>query len=140
MSRGLSSIDTSQPEHAGFARQCLIAGAITLAEYQDWITHLIAQDVDLPDYYFDLLDLTDRTDAIAMRDRSGNPIDARRPTANLSRREGHAISGIARLRFPDANHGIESPARISLKALADCPHIVAQFREAFPFLPLFNAP
>lgn len=112
----------------GFVKSCLIKGAITNNEFNEWIEYVIASDGvrELPQYIFDLIDFKgsfyELTNVIGFT-----------PDPILTEVEDNAIYGIAIKRFGDVLD-IPISKKHALKALEQHPMILERFKTTFPFI------
>jgi hypothetical protein len=122
-------------EDIGFASTCLVASAISFSEFKEWLYYVIQHSNNVPNYFFDILDIEEKFDYTLKR----NSIVGFTPSWEGARQEEHAIDGIAYKRNP--NHNSDSVSRNdALIALKENPHIEKRFRELFPFVNLWDIP
>lgn len=123
-------ITIEDSDDLGFVKECLFAGAISMAEFNDWITLLIADHDDLPTFVFDLIDLQEED-----RAKLGNWRTFRGfvPSWKATSGQTAAVDGIGfarNARFESEMFGRDE----ALAALARHPEIADRFRETFPFI------
>ncbi|KGQ67894.1 hypothetical protein ACLRAA_06205 [Gallibacterium anatis] len=114
----------------GFVKSTLIAEAITLKEFNNWVIFIINNHPidELPIYIFDLIDfkgyLCDLTNIIGFVPYSG-----------LNDNENYALYGIALKRFGKI---VDCPIsyQCALDALNNNPQVLIRFKETFPFIEL----
>lgn len=115
-------------EDIGFVKSCVIKGAITNKEFNDWVEYVIVNDKvdDLPLYIFDLIDFNGSFyELINIIGFTPDPI--------LTEDEDNAIYGIAIKRFwNDLDFPISNNE--ALRALDRNPLILKRFKSIFPFI------
>ena len=115
-------------EDIGFVKSCLIKGAITNKEFNDWVEYVIVNDKvdDLPLYIFDLIDFNvSFYELINIIGFTPDPI--------LTEDEDNAIYGIAIKRFGN-DLDIPISNNEALRALERNPLISKRFKSIFPFI------
>lgn len=116
-------------EDISFVTACLTAGAISFEEFKAWLLHVIETEDEVPGYFFDLLDVKQKTDYIL---KAGELVGFY-PAADLSEQEFQAIDGIAfdrgLIRQSDAVGRDKALAMLRLNPL-----IADWFRRLFPFI------
>ncbi|WP_052265441.1 hypothetical protein [Ruegeria sp. ANG-R] len=113
----------------GFATTCLIGGIITFSEFKDWLYFVIENTDEVPNYFFDILDIDEKFDYTL---RTVNYLGFH-PSWDASEVELLALDGIAFLRFHD--HQTDASQREgATSALRSNPHVEERFRETFPFI------
>ena len=120
-------------EDIGFADACLIFDAVSWDEFREWLYFLIGELDEVPTYFFDLLDMKDRTECLCHSHESMGFSGG----TNLTKGEFSALTGIAYKRgFYDTpiDYDPVITRRGAMKALARSPHIEERFRETFPFI------
>jgi hypothetical protein len=116
-------------EDIGFASTCLVAGAITFSEFKGWLYFVIQHTDDVPNYFFDILDIQEKFDYTLKR----HSIVGFTLGWECTRQEENALDGIAYKR--NSNHDSDSVSRNdALIALKENPHIEKRFRDLFPFI------
>lgn len=110
----------------GFALSCLFYGAISLEEFQRWLTTLYERGEDLPVFCVDLLEMKPPLHKIF------NVIGFV-PKWPYSRSDELALIGIA---FQRGTPPVDSPIgrEAALRKLAKAPHVTEQFKDYFPFV------
>ena len=115
-------------EDIGFVKSCVIKGAITNKEFNDWVEYVIVNDKvdDLPQYIFDLIDFNGSFyELINIIGFTPDPI--------LTEDEDNAIYGIAIKRFGN-DLDIPISNNEALRAL-DRNHLISKrFKSIFPFI------
>lgn len=110
-----------------FARRCLIAGAVSLEEFHAWVYRVVVESDSPQEHLLNLGDATDRFEVILRwRDLVGWL-----PSWEPSRREEHAIYGIAYARDPEHTADMVDRAT-ALRALEQEPEVKARFFRFFP--------
>lgn len=115
-------------EDIGFVKSCVIKGAITNKEFNDWVEYVIVNDKvdDLPLYIFDLIDFNGSFyELINIIGFTPDPI--------LTEDEDNAIYGIAIKRFWN-DLDIPISNNEALRALDRNPLILKRFKSIFPFI------
>lgn len=115
-------------EDIGFVKSCVIKGAITNKEFNDWVEYVIVNDKvdDLPLYIFDLIDFNGSFyELINIIGFTPDPI--------LTEDEDNAIYGIAIKRFWN-DLDIPISNNEALMALDRNPLILKRFKSIFPFI------
>ena len=115
-------------EDIGFVKSCVIKGAITNKEFNDWVEYVIVNDKgdDLPLYIFDLIDFNGSFyELINIIGFTPDPI--------LTEDEDNAIYGIAIKRFGN-DLDIPISNNEALRKLDRNPLISKRFKRIFPFI------
>lgn len=115
-------------EDIGFVKSCVIKGAITNKEFNDWVEYVIVNDKvdDLPQYIFDLIDFNGSFyELINIIGFTPDPI--------LTEDEDNAIYGIAIKRFGN-DLDIPISNNEALRSLDRNPLISKRFKSIFPFI------
>ena len=112
----------------GFAVSCLFYRALSLREFEQWLTALYEEGADLPPFCVDLLGfnrpLVDIYEVIGFI-----------PDWPFKEKEKLALVGIAFERgTPPMNPPISREK--ALQKLANAPHVLERFRSLFPFVEL----
>ncbi len=113
----------------GFSSSSLIAGALTFDESKEWIYYVIEHSDEVPNYFFDILDLKERPDYT----RHIREVLGFRPSWGVTEEKMAALIGIGYKRFPEYSMDNASKAS-AIKALEESPDIDARFRSIFPFI------
>lgn len=119
-------------EDIGFVKSCVIKGAITNKEFNDWVEYVIVNEIvndkvdDLPLYIFDLIDFNGSFyELINIIGFTPDPI--------LTEDEDNAIYGIAIKRFGN-DLDIPIANNEALRALERNPLISKRFKSIFSFI------
>lgn len=125
-------ITSEDSDDLGFVIECLMSGAISMGEFNQWITMMIESYDDLPHFVFDLIDLKYED-----RAKLGNwrTFDGFVPSWQATSGQIAAIDGIGFARNPDFES--ETLRRDEARsALTRYPEIAVRFRQTFPFIEL----
>jgi hypothetical protein len=115
----------------GFVVACLFSGVIDRSELHAWADHVLVSTDSCPLYIVDLSTFDETLPHIYR-------VIGFTPGSGLSEAERVALIGIAFIRGRDRFE--PEPAREeALAALAICPHILARFRDTFPFIDIVYA-
>lgn len=111
----------------GFAKSCLLAGVISFDEFKKWLFWVVENEEEVPNYFWDLIDLKEKDEFNPLRIMGFNPYWSH------SDDEDDALDGIGYKRKPDFTSDATSRTD-ALRKLANNPHIEKRFRETFPFI------
>ena len=113
----------------GFATTCLIGGVITFSEFRDWLYFVIKNTDEVPNYFFDILDIEEKFDYTLQTAR----LLGFHPGWDATDIELLALDGVAFMRFP--NYQTDASERDeAISALQKNPHVAKLFGEFFPFI------
>lgn len=115
-------------ETIGFVVSCLFSSAISISEFNDWVTDLIEKNdiVELPDYIFDLIDYNDSIAKIFK-------VIGFTPSWGATQEERNAIDGIRVMRGIEVYEKVITNEK-ALKNLSDNQHILESYKYIFPFI------
>jgi len=120
-------VTREQSDDLGFALTCLTAWAVDLDEFKVWVYRVIVDSDELHEHLLDMGDAHERFDVTLRRQE----IIGWSPSWSPSRRQRHAIDGIAYARVPGyRSDAVDRDAAID--ALSRSPEIVDRFRRFFP--------
>lgn len=113
----------------GFVTDCLIAGVITFPEFKKWVYYVIDNSQEVPNYFFDILDVEENFDYVLNIGR----ILGFHPGWGAIDDELKALDGIGFKRFSNFKTDA-SLRRDALRALDGNLHVERRFKETFPFI------
>ena len=119
-------LDKENSATIGFVVSCAFAGAINTKEIQAWADHVLVTADSCPPY---LVDLSTFDEPLSHIYRVIGFV----PHCGLSDTERDALVGIAFVRGREQVEPIPTREQ-ALAALAGHPHVLARFRDAFPFI------
>ena len=93
-------ITREDDDDLGFALDCLVAWAVTLEEFKQWVYEVLQDTEDFPQFLIDLIDFTDRNELY----RALPEVVGYRPYWAEGGRQDNALTGVAYARDPDYRH------------------------------------
>lgn len=125
-------ITREDSDDLGFVIDCLYSHAITMDEFNEWITRLTADHDDLPLFVFDLIDFTDED---RLKLSHWQTYGGFVPYWQATESETAALVGIGVRRFGEVESDFCTRDE-ALVSLSRHPTIVDRFHETFPFVDL----
>lgn len=120
-------LEKNDCDDIGFAKACLVAGALDFKEFKQWILYVIESQEEVPLYFWEILDLESKFDFKPLSVMGFNPY------WEHTEQENNALDGIGYRRRLDFVSDVVSRSS-ALKALEENPHIEQRFKEMFPFI------
>ncbi len=116
-------------EDIAFATTSLTLRILTFSEFKDWLYFVIERSDEVPNFFFDILDLEKSFDyTLKVADHLGFWA-----AWDVSDGELEALRGIGFKRFSNF-HSDASNRKSALAALEANPRVEEKFREMFPFI------